>query len=677
MNNPLLDNFNTPFDSAPFSKIKNEHYKPAFEKAIGWAKDEIRQICENPEPPTFENTIEAMETSGEKLSRISSVFFNLNSAETDDEMQQIAQEISPLLSEFSNDIRLNPVLFERIKSVYEQRNEPDLSPEQFRLLEKKYKSFSRNGANLSEEKKEKLREIDKELSKISLQFGQNVLAETNAYELHLTDENDLKGLPEFVREEAKKEARSHGKDGWIFSLQAPSYIPFMTYAENQDLRKKLFLAYGKRSFQNNDFNNEEIVKRIVQLRLDRANLLGYKTHADFVLEERMANSPQIVKNFLNDLLSKSKSFGIRDVEELKAFAKKHDHIETLERWDHAYYAEKLKQEKYSLSEEELKPYFSLEKVINGAFTIAGKLYGIRFEKRNGIDKYHEDVDVYEVFDENGEHLALFYTDFFPRKGKRPGAWMTKFRGESNIRGNSKRPHISIVCNFTKPTKDKPSLLTFNEVTTLFHEFGHALHGMLANTVYESLSGTNVYYDFVELPSQFMENFCYEPEALELFAQHYETGETIPRELIEKVKNSANFMEGYQTVRQLSFGLLDMAWHGTDELKISSVADYERKAFEPTELYPVVDETNMSVSFSHIFHGGYSSGYYSYKWSEVLDADAFAYFRENGIFNPEVAKKFRYLLESGGSVDPMDLYIEFRGQKPDNEALLERAGFNPS
>ncbi len=675
MNNPLSDKFNTPFDSAPFQSIKNEHYKPAFEKAIKQAKEEIQQICDNPELPAFENTIEAMEISGEKLSRISSIFFNLNSAETDDEMQKIAQEVSPLLSEFSNDIRLNSVLFNRIKSVYEQRNELNLSPEQFRLLEKKYKSFSRNGANLPEEQKDKLREIDKELSKISLQFGQNVLAETNAYELHLTDENDLKGLPDYAIEEARKEAESKEKEGWIFTLQAPSYIPFMTYAENRGLRKELFLAYGKRSFQENEFNNEEIVKRIAKLRLERAHLLGYKTHAHFVLEERMANSPEIVKDFLADLLSKSKSFGVRDVEELKKFAKEYDNIETLERWDHAYYAEKLKQEKFSLSEEELKPYFSLENVINGTFTIAEKLFGIHFEKRNDIQKYHEDVEVFEVFDEQNNHIALFYTDFFPRKGKRAGAWMTEFRGESNVQGNSKRPHVSIVCNFTKPTKDKPSLLTFSEVTTLFHEFGHALHGMLANTVYESLSGTNVYYDFVELPSQFMENFCYEPEALELFAHHFETGETIPQELIEKVKKSSGFMEGYQTVRQLSFGLLDMAWHGVDELEINSVSGYERKAFEATELYPAVDGTNMSVSFSHIFHGGYSSGYYSYKWSEVLDADAFAYFREKGIFNPEAAKKFKHLLESGGSIDPMDLYVSFRGQKPDNKALLERAGFS--
>src|SRR5690606_10580210 len=534
---------------------------------------------------------------------------------------------------------------------------------------------SRNGANLSEEKKARLREIDKALSGLSLQFGNNVLAETNDVELHLTDENDLKGLPEDAKSEAKKEAESRGKEGWVFTLHAPSYIPFMTYAENRELRKKMNLAYGKRAFRNNPFNNEKNVVEIVKLRLERANLLGYKTHADFVLEERMANSPRIVKDFLNDLLNQSKPFGERDVNDLRAFTKENDGIEILEKWDHAYYAEKLKKQKFDLSQEELKPYFSLEKVVQGAFDIANKLYGIQFQKRNDIDKYHADVQVYEVLDENEKHLALFYADFFPRKGKKAGAWMTEFRGQSNVNGNQKRPHISIVCNFTKPTDEKPSLLTFNEVTTLFHEFGHALHGILADITYESLSGTNVYYDFVELPSQFMENYCYEPEALELFAQHYETGETIPQKLIEKVKKSANYMEGYQTVRQLSFGLLDMAWHAENPLEFESVSAYEQKAFEPTELYPTNEETNMSVSFSHLFNGGYSSGYYSYKWSEVLDADAFAYFKENGIFDKETARKFKHLLQSGGSIDPMELYKSFRGQKPNNKAVLKRAGFS--
>lgn len=674
MENPLLLKFDTPFESVPFSQIKNEHYLPAFQIAIENAKQEVDVICQNPEKPDFENTILALEISGEQLSRVSSIFFNMNSAETNDEIQKIAQEVSPMLSEFNNDIRLNPVLFQRVKTVYDQKDELNLNAEQLRLLDKSYKNFSRNGANLNEEKKEKLRAIDKELAGLSVQFGQNALAETNAYALNITKEADLKGLPDYVITEAKAEAEKRNQEGWTFTLQIPSYLPFMTYAENRDLRKELYGAFSRKAFQDNEYNNEKNVMRIAQLRLERANLLGYNTHADFVLEERMAKTPETVKEFLDDLLKKSKSFGLKDVQLLQDYAKAKDGISQLERWDHAYYAEKVKQEKFNLSEDELKPYFQLDKVVDGAFQVAGKLFGIQFKLRKDIDKYHEDVNVYEILDENGKHLALFYTDFFPREGKRSGAWMTDFRGQSNINGKMQRPHISIVCNFTKPTADTPSLLTFNEVTTLFHEFGHALHGMLANSTFESLSGTNVLYDFVELPSQFMENFCYEPEVLELFAQHYKTGETIPQELIQKVKNASNYMEGYQTVRQLSFGLLDMAWHGKNPLKVDSVETYENQAFEPTNVYPPVAGTNMSVSFSHIFNGGYSSGYYSYKWSEVLDADAFSYFKENGIFNPEVAKKFKILLEKGGSVDPMDLYIEFRGQKPDNDALMKRAGF---
>ncbi len=674
MENPLLQKFNTPFESVPFSQIKPEHYLPAFEIAIESTKKEIDDLCTNQEAPDFENTIVALETSGEQLGRISSVFFNMNSAETNDEIQKIAQEVSPMLSELSNDITLNPVLFQRVKSVYEQKDKLGLNPEQLRLLDKKYKNFSRNGANLNDAQKSKLREIDKELATLSVQFGQNALAETNAYSLNIINETDLKGLPDYVKTEAKAEAEKRNQKGWTFTLQIPSYLPFMTYVENRDLRKELYLAYNQTAFHQNEYNNENNIKRIAELRLERANLLGYATHADFVLEERMADSPKIVKNFLDDLLAKSKPFGVKDVALLSTYAKEKDGVSRLEKWDHSYYAEKVKQEKFSFSEDELKPYFQLDKVVGGAFQVAEKLYGITFKLRNDIDKYHEDVNVYEVLDENGKHLALFYTDFFPREGKSAGAWMTDFRGQSDINGKMQRPHVSIVCSFTKPTVDTPSLLTFSEVTTLFHEFGHALHGMLANSTYESLSGTNVLYDFVELPSQFMENFCYEPEVLELFAQHYKTGETIPQELIEKVKNASNYMEGYQTVRQLSFGLLDMAWHGVNPLKVNSVESYENQAFEPANVYPAVPGTNMSVSFSHIFNGGYSSGYYSYKWSEVLDADAFQYFKENGIFNPEVAAKFKKLLQSGGSVDPMDLYVEFRGQKPSNEALLKRAGF---
>ncbi|MDM1062648.1 M3 family metallopeptidase [Empedobacter falsenii] len=673
MANPLLEKFETPFESAPFSKIKNEDYKPAFIQAIEEAKAEIDAITANPETPTFANTIEAMELSGEKLGRISSIFFNLNSAETNDEIQEIAQEVSPLLSEFGNDVRLNQDLFERIKVVYNQKNSLNLTDEQAYLLEKKYKGFSRNGANLNEEDKNKLREIDKQLSMLSLQFGQNVLAETNAYELIITDENDLKGLPQYAIDQAKADAEQKNHEGWLITLQAPSYIPFMQYAENRELREKLFRANGVKAYQNNQFNNEENVKNIVKLRHERAKILGYKTHADYVLEERMAKTPTTVLDFLNDLLTKAKPFAEKEIEELTAFAKEIDAIETLQRWDHAYYAEKLKQKKFSLSDEELKPYFQLENVIQGAFDVATKLYGITFKEIHNIDKYNDEVTTYEVLDKNGAFLSLLYADFFPRAGKRPGAWMTSYREASNVNGNTKRPHVSIVCNFTKPTKDTPSLLTFQEVTTLFHEFGHALHGMLPNTTYESLSGTNVYWDFVELPSQFYENFCYEPEALKLFAKHYQTGEIIPQELIEKVKASSSFMEGYQTVRQLSFGLLDMAYHANDLAEINDLQQFEKETFKQTELYPEIDKNMMSTSFSHIFQGGYSSGYYSYKWAEVLDADAFAFFQETGIFNPETAQKFYKLLSSGGTVEPMKLYEEFRGHKPTADALLKRAG----
>lgn len=673
MNNPLLEKFETPFESAPFSKIKIEHYKPAFEQAIIEAKDEINAIVNNPEAPTFENTIEAMELSGQKLGRISSIFFNLNSAETNDDIQKIAQEISPLLSEFGNDIRLNLDLFERIKAVYEQKDVLNLNEEQAYLLEKKYKGFSRNGANLNDEDKAKLREIDKELSGLTLQFGQNVLAETNNFELLITNEEDLKGLPDYVIEQAKSEAESKAKEGWIFTLHAPSFIPFLQYAENRSLREQLFKANGKKAYQANEFNNEENIKKIAKLRFQRANLLGYKTHADYVLEERMAKNPDTVIHFLNDLLIKAKPFAEKEIAELADFAKRIDGIDVLQRWDHAYYAEKLKQEKFNLSEEELKPYFQLENVEKGAFDIATKLFGITFNKIDTIDKYHDEVTTYEVLDKNGDFLSLLYADYFPREGKRPGAWMTSFREASNVNGNSIRPHISMVCNFTKPTKDKPSLLTFQEVTTLFHEFGHALHGMLPNTIYESLAGTNVYWDFVELPSQFYENFCYEPKALELFAKHYKTGEVIPQELIEKVKNASSFMDGYQTIRQLSFGLLDMAYHANNPSEITDVQEFEKSAFAPTELYPKIKDNVMSPSFSHIFQGGYSSGYYSYKWAEVLDADAFAFFQENGIFNTETANKFYKLLSSGGTKDPMELYLEFRGKKPTADALLKRAG----
>lgn len=666
--------FNTPYNTPPFSKIENNDYLPTFKGAIESAKNEIDEIVKNIESPTFENTIEALEFSGEQLDRISSIFFNLNSAETNETIQKIAQEVSPLLSEFSNDITLNQDLFKRIKTVYNSKDELDLTIEQQTLLDKKYKSFSRNGANLSDHKKEKLRDIDKKLSQLKLKFGENVLAETNTFEMLITDENDLSGLPDGTKEAAKQLAESKEKEGWLFTLDYPSYIPFVTYANNRELRKKITLAVGSKGFKNNDLDNQENVLQIVKLRHERANLLGYKTHAHFVLEERMAETPEKVLEFSNELLEKAKPAAEREFKNLENFAKKLDGIDHLEKWDGSYYSEKLKQELFSLDDEKLKPYFKLENVINGAFTIANKLFDLNFEEIDTIDKYHDDVLTYKITNDKGNLVSIFYADFFPRAGKRNGAWMTSYKPQYIKDGENSRPHISIVCNFTKPTKSKPSLLTFNEVTTLFHEFGHALHGMLANTTYPSLSGTSVYWDFVELPSQVMENWCYEKEALELFAKHYETGETIPMDLVEKIKESSTFHEGMQTLRQLSFGLLDMTWHGQNPSNITDVKAFESKAFKDTSLYPETTETCMSTSFSHIFQGGYSSGYYSYKWAEVLDADAFEYFKEEGIFNKTVADKFKdNVLSKGGTENPMTLYKRFRGQEPKPEALLKRAG----
>ncbi len=670
----LTRKFTTKHNTAPFSKIKIEDYKPAFQEGIALAKAEIDAIINNLEAPTFTNTIEAMEYSGAILDRISSIFFNLNSAETNDEMQKIAQEISPILSEFGNDITLNEDLFKKIKTVYDQKETLHLNTEQTTLLDKKYKSFSRNGANLSEDKKSQLREIDMELSKLKLTFGENVLAETNNYELIITDKANLKGLPEGTIEAAASLAKSKEIEGWIFTLDYPSYIPFVTYADNRELRKEMAIAAGKKAFQNNEFDNQEITLKIAKLRFERANLLGYKTHSHFILEERMAQNPDKVKTFLNNLLAKAKPAAEREMAELTAFAKELDGIEKLEKWDGTYYSEKLKQKLFNLDDEKLKPYFQLENVLNGAFTIAGKLFGLTFTEIFDIDKYHEEVMTYEVKDEFSELVAIFYADFFPRKGKRNGAWMTSFKSQYIKDGVNERPHISNVCNFTKSTETKPSLLTFNEVTTLFHEFGHGLHGMLANTTYPSLSGTSVYWDFVELPSQVMENWCYEPEALALFAKHYQTGKIIPQEYVEKIKESASFQEGMATLRQISFGLLDMAFHSNNPTEITNVKEFEKTAFEGTTLYPDVAENCMSVSFSHIFQGGYSSGYYSYKWAEVLDADAFAYFQEKGIFNKEVATKFKdNVLSKGGTELPMELYKRFRGQEPSPDALLKRAG----
>lgn len=668
--NPLLQ----PFDIAPFQQIKSEHYKPAIKEAITLAKAEIEQIVNNTDTPTFENTTVALDFTGEKLNRITSIFFNLNSAETNDQIQKIAQEVSPWLSEFRNDIILNEALFRRVKSVFDHKENLELTPEQTMLLEKQYKGFARNGANLNDDDKAKLRAIDTKLSKLSLQFGENVLAETNAFELHITDENDLSGLPESAKEAAHQLAKENNKEGWIFTLDYPSYIPFMTYADNRALRKKLALAFGSKGFQNNENNNEKIVLDIVNLRHQRANLLGYKTHAHFVLEERMAETPEKVIEFSNNLLEKAKPAALREFKNLENYAKKLDNIDQLQKWDGAYYSEKLKKELFDLDQEILKPYFKLENVIDGVFEVATRLFDLHFKEVFNVEKYHEDVKTYDVTDKEGNYVSLFYADFHPRKGKRNGAWMTSYKSQQIKNGVNERPHVSIVCNFTKPTKTKPSLLTFNEVTTLFHEFGHALHGMLANTTYNSLSGTSVSWDFVELPSQVLENWCYEKEALELFAKHYETGEVIPMKYVEKIKESASFHEGMQTLRQLSFGLLDMQWHSQNPSEIISVKDFENNAFSETKLYPDVAENCMSTSFSHIFQGGYSSGYYSYKWAEVLDADAFEFFLEKGIFNKEVASKFKdNVLSKGGTEKPMQLYKRFRGKEPKPDALLKRAG----
>ncbi|MGO1647737.1 MAG: M3 family metallopeptidase [Sphingobacterium sp.] len=671
--NILLRPFETVHHTAPFTKIRKEDYLPAFHEAIAETKEEIQAICSNSERATFQNTVEQLVFSGMILDQISNIFFNLHSAETNDDLDQIAQQVAPLLAELGNDITLNQTLFDRIKSVYQDRDKLDLNAEKRTLLDKYYRDFVRNGALLDEEKKRQLREIDKELSVLTLQFGEHVLADTNAYQLHLTQEEDLEGLPEGAIEAARDLAEQKGLEGWIFTLDYPSYIPFMTYAKNRALRQELAESAGRRGFQKNENNNENIVLKITHLRHQRAGLLGYPSHAHFVLEERMAKDPGTVKEFLNELLEKSKPAAIRELDQLKSFAKDLDGLGSLEKWDAGYYSEKLKQQLFSLDDEKLKPYFSLDNVLSGVFQITQRLYGIHFKEVQNIERYHDQVRTFEVLDDQDQFLAVLYADFFPRKGKRNGAWMTSFKPQYKRKAKNHRPHVSIVCNFTPPTSSKPSLLTFNEVTTLFHEFGHALHGMLADTEYPNLSGANVFWDFVELPSQVMENWCYQPEALQLFARHYQTGEVIPMEYIQKIKDSASFMEGMATLRQISFGLLDMGWHAQNPSTIESVKDFELAQFASTALFPDVRENAMSTAFSHIFNGGYSAGYYSYKWAEVLDADAFSYFEKEGIFNPEVAQKFRTLLAKGGTEHPMELYKIFRGQEPSIEPLLIRAG----
>lgn len=676
----LTDKFTTEYQAAPFDQIKNEDFLPAFQTLIQEAEQEIQTIAENTAAPTFENTIEALAFAGEQLDRVSNIFFNLNSAETSDELQQLAQEISPLLTEYSSKISQNETLFSRIKKVYDEQEKFRFNGEQKMLLEETYKGFVRSGALLNEEDKQQLKEINTALSLKSLQFGQNVLASTNSYFKHITDKNELAGIPEAIVEQYAEEAKERNLDGWVITLQHPSYIPAITYAENRALRKELALANGRKSFDDGEFDNQEIIKDILALKQKKAEILGYENYAAYVLEERMAKSPERVLDFLNELLIKAKPYAEREIEELKILGKE-DGIADLQSYDHAYYAEKLRKAKHDLNDEELKPYFPLNQVQEAVFRLSEQLFGLQFRKNTALPKYHEDVEVYEVYEkvQNNEgnpeenFKSLLYVDYFPRKGKRAGAWMTSYKSQFTKNGENSRPHISIVCNFTKPTKDTPSLLTFQEVTTLFHEFGHALHGMLANTQYPNLSGTSVKWDFVELPSQFLENFCYEPEFLKTFAQHYTTGEVLADDKIEKIAQSKNFMEGYQTLRQIGFGLLDMNYHLTkDALDGKSVKEFEDQHTKATQLYPVNPETAMSPSFSHIFQGGYSAGYYSYKWAEVLDADAFQYFKESGIFNPETAAKFKKLLASGGTQDPMELYKNFRGSEPKLESLLQRA-----
>ncbi|WP_420578041.1 M3 family metallopeptidase [Ekhidna sp.] len=678
MSNPLLSSFQTKYELPPFSRISVADYTEAIEKALGEAKEEINQIINNEEAPSFHNTIEALDYSGEKLQRNSSILFNLNSAETTDELQKIAQDISPKLSAFNSEVKQNEQLFDRVKAVYQQRESLDLTKEQEKLLDETYLDFVRRGVELEGEKKARFKEISIELSKISLTFSENLLAETNGYELVIEDENDLSGLPNDVKDRAKDLANKKGKpNAWVFSLQAPSYIPFMEYADNRSLRERLYKAYMTKCFKGDDRDNQELILKTIRLKAELASLLGYQTFAHYILEQRMAESPEKVIEFLNDLLEKSLPKAKEEVEEIRNFIKSQGDDIELQRWDWAYYSEKLRKEKYELDDELVKPFFKLENVIDGVFTTAEKLFGITFKLSEELEVYHEDVKAYEVQGDTGEVIAVFLADFFPRDGKRGGAWMTSYRNQYVQNGKRVIPQVSIVCNFTPSSANHPSLLKFDEVSTLFHEFGHALHGMLADTTYQSLSGTSVYWDFVELPSQIMENWCYEKECLDLFAKHYKTGELIPEDLVNRIKKSATYHEAYATVRQLSFGLLDMAWHSlsTEEAnEITDVGAFEDKAFAPTELFSKVEGTNMSAQFGHIFAGGYAAGYYSYKWAEVLDADAFSLFQQNGVFDKETATSFKEnILSKGGTEHPMELYKRFRGQEPTPEALLKRAG----
>lgn len=675
--NPFFEKYNTPHQTVPFDKIKNEHYEPAMLEGIKLHEAEIEAIINNPEAPTFANTIVAYEKSGKFLDRVITVFGNLRSAETNDDLQKIAQKMIPLLSEHSNNVSLNEKLFQRVKAVYKQKSKLSLTIEQAKLLDDIYDGFVRRGANLQGEARNKYRELSKKLSTLTLQFGENNLKETNNFQLVLTQKEQLAGLPEGIVEAAAQTAREKGVEGWVITLHAPSYVPFMTYASNRELRKELYMAYNTKCTKDNEFNTLEIVKDLVNTRMQIAQLLGYKSYADYTLKERMAENSKNVYKLLDQLLDAYTPTAKAEYNEVQELARSTQGKEfRLMPWDWSYYSDQLKNKKFSLNDEMLRPYFELSNVKEGVFGLATRLYGITFRKNSEIPVYHPDVDAYEVLDKDGSFLAVLYTDFHPRAGKRAGAWMTSFKGQwiDDQTGENSRPHITLVMNFTKPTESKPALLTFDEVNTFLHEFGHGLHGIFANTHYESLSGTSVYRDFVELPSQIMENFAVEKDFLSTFAKHYQTGEIIPDTLVQRIIDSSNFNVAYACLRQVSFGLLDMGWYTRTTPFTGDVKAYEQKAWEKAQILPVVEGTCMSAQFSHIFAGGYSAGYYSYKWAEVLDADAFSLFMQKGIFNQEVAQSFRNnILSKGGTEHPMTLYKRFRGQEPSIDALLIRNG----
>ena len=674
MINPLSGIWTTPYETPPFHIIEPWHFRPAIEDSIKSASEEIKSITENTEDPDFENTIAELEKSGETLSRITATLFNLNSAETSPELQKAAQEVSPLLARFSNDITLNEKLFARIKKIYDSRDSLNLTKEQSILLEKQYRDFILGGADLESDKKERFREISEELSKLTLGFEENVLAENNSFELHLTDQDDLAGLPEGIIEAAAEEARNRGKEGWVFTLHYPSYLPFMQYSQRRDLRKKLFMAFSSRAFHGDDRDNRILLSHIVNLRLELAKMLGFRNFAEMILVDRMAENPSRVYSFLEEIYSASRNAVKRDLENLKDFAAELGFQGDIERWDWAFYSEKFKKAKFDIDDELLKPYFSLDNVQKAIFGLASRLYGLKFRQNISVPIYHKEVKAFEVHDEENRLIAILYLDFHPRKGKNGGAWMTNFREQRKEEERNIIPIVSIVTNFTRPTSSKPSLLTFNELTTFLHEFGHALHGMLSQCTYSSLSGTNVPRDFVELPSQLMENWAFEREWLELWAVHFETGEKIPYEYITKIREASTFNEGYACNRQLGFGFLDMAWHTLTEPFAGDISDFEKRATEKTEIFPGTGSINTSCAFTHLFGGGYAAGYYGYKWAEVLDADAFSCFKETGIFSRKVSDAFRKnILEKGGSDKPLNLYKNFRGREATIDAFLERSG----